>query len=68
MAERRQGHIKNLVRDRGFGFIRDLTGKEYFFHRSSCYGAYDLMEQGETVEFTPEKSDKGPRAIDVARV
>ncbi len=28
------GTIKRLVRDRGFGFIRDDGGQEWFFHRS----------------------------------
>ena len=29
------GTIKRLVRDRGFGFIRDDNGQEWFFHRSA---------------------------------
>ena len=29
------GTIKRLVKDRGFGFIRDDGGQEWFFHRSS---------------------------------
>ena len=29
------GTFKRLVRDRGFGFIRDDGGQEWFFHRSA---------------------------------
>ena len=35
------GTIKRLVRDRGFGFIRDEGGQEWFFHRSSVQGNFD---------------------------
>jgi len=35
------GTIKRLVRDRGFGFIRDDGGQEWFFHRSSVQGSFD---------------------------
>jgi cold shock CspA family protein len=41
------GTIKRLVRDRGFGFIRDDGGQEWFFQR---------------VSFDEEPSAKGPRA------
>ena len=30
------GTIKRLVRDKGFGFIADQKGMEYFFHQSAC--------------------------------
>src|SRR5438067_868278 len=36
------GTIKRLVRDRGFGFIRDDGGQEWFFHRSSVDGTLVL--------------------------
>ena len=63
------GTIKRLVRDRGFGFIRDEGGQEWFFHRSSVRGAvFELLREGQRVEFTPEESQKGPRAGDVRLV
>ena len=37
------GTIKRLVRDRGFGFIRDDAGQEWFFHRSSVQGSFDQL-------------------------
>ena len=60
------GTIKRLVRDRGFGFIRDDGGQEWFFHRSAVRGAvFELLREGQRVEFTVEESPKGPRAGDV---
>jgi cold shock CspA family protein len=32
------GSIRTIRADKGFGFIKDATGKEYFFHRSAVYG------------------------------
>lgn len=59
------GTIKRLVRDRGFGFIRDDGGQEWFFHRSSVQGSFDQLNEGERVSFDEEPSAKGPRAGNV---
>jgi CspA family cold shock protein len=60
------GTIARLLIDKGFGFIRDEGGTEHFFHRSSVRGAvFELLREGQRVEFTPEDSGKGPRAGDV---
>src|ERR1700730_8858241 len=60
------GTIARLLIDKGFGFIRDEGGIEHFFHRSSVRGAvFELLREGQRVEFTPEDSQKGPRAGDV---
>src|ERR1700741_4362878 len=56
------GTIKRLVRDRGFGFIRDDGGQEWFFHRSSVEGSFDQLNEGQRVHFEEEPSAKGPRA------
>ena len=60
------GTIKRLVRDRGFGFIRDDAGQEWFFHRSAvAQGAFDKLAEGQRVDFDEESSAKGPRAGNV---
>lgn len=60
------GTIKRLVRDRGFGFIRDDGGQEWFFHRSAVsQGAFDELSEGQRVSFDEETSAKGPRAANV---
>jgi cold shock protein len=60
------GMIKRLVRDRGFGFIRDDGGQEWFFHRSAvAQGVFDELAEGQRVSFDEEESAKGPRAGNV---
>ncbi len=62
------GTIKRLNTDKGFGFIRNDTGQEYFFHQSAIYGEgiADLRE-GDSVEFDIGEGPKGPRAENVKR-
>ena len=60
------GTVKRLVRDRGFGFIRDDGGQEWFFHRSAVQeGGFDPLAEGQRVIFDEEPSPKGPRAGNV---
>ncbi|MBU1726544.1 MAG: cold shock domain-containing protein [Candidatus Omnitrophica bacterium] len=60
------GKIKKLVRERGFGFISDTDGREVFFHQSSLIDVkFDSLNEEANVEFDIEKSDKGPRAVNV---
>jgi CspA family cold shock protein len=60
------GTIARLLIDKGFGFIRDESGLEHFFHRSSVRSAvFELLREGQRVEFQAEDSTKGPRAGDV---
>ena len=60
------GTIARLLIDKGFGFIRDEGGIEHFFHRSAVRSAvFELLREGQRVEFTPEQSEKGPRAGEV---
>ena len=60
------GTIARLLIDKGFGFIRDEAGVEHFFHRSAIRGAvFELLREGQRVEFTIEDSPKGPRASEV---
>ena len=32
------GTIRTLRADKGFGFIKDTAGNDYFFHQSAIYG------------------------------
>jgi len=62
------GTIRTLRVDKGFGFIKDQAGKEYFFHQSAIQGEgiADLRE-GDSVEFEVGEGPKGPRAENVRR-
>ncbi|MFA5362362.1 MAG: cold shock domain-containing protein [Candidatus Omnitrophota bacterium] len=63
------GKIKKLVRDRGFGFISDNDGREVFFHQSSLVDLkIETLNEDAEVEFDIEKSEKGPRAVNVRLV
>jgi CspA family cold shock protein len=60
------GTIKRLVRDRGFGFIKDEGGQEYFFHRDAVEaGNFEQLNEGQRVSFDEEPSQKGPRAANI---
>jgi len=57
------GTIRTLRVDKGFGFIKDEQGKEYFFHQSAVYGeGIDNLREGDSVEFEVGEGPKGPRA------
>lgn len=58
-----RGKIKKMVRDRGFGFIRGDDGKEVFFHRSGLNaGEYDVLNEGDVVEYVVQEGPRGARA------
>jgi len=60
------GKIKKLISDRGFGFISDTDGREVFFHQGSLVDAkFSDISESQAVEFDVEKSEKGPRAVNV---
>ena len=62
------GLIRTLRVDKGFGFIKDDAGKEYFFHRSAVYGeGLENLREGDGVEFDLGEGPKGPRAENVRR-
>jgi cold shock CspA family protein len=65
-SARQAGTVARLLIDKGFGFIRDDSGIEHFFHRSSLrHAVFELLREGQRVEFTPDDSGKGPRARDI---
>ncbi len=64
-----KGRIKKMVRDRGFGFIRGDDGNEVFFHRSGMSTAeYDVLNEGDVVEYVIQESGRGPRAESVRNI
>jgi CspA family cold shock protein len=61
------GTIKRLVSEKGFGFVADQKGQEYFFHQSAC-ASFDTLREGQTVTFEAGQGPKGPRAENVRPV
>ena len=54
--------LRELFRDRGFGFIRTQSGQQVFFH---CTNLRDVdfvsLEEGQAVEFELQPGEKGLR-------
>jgi CspA family cold shock protein len=67
MAASTQGTIKRLVSDKGFGFVTDQSGQEYFFHQSAC-ASFQSLREGQAVTFQTGQGPKGPRAENVREV
>lgn len=60
------GTIKNVNTDKGFGFIVDSHGVEYFFHRSGLKNCrFESLRNGALVSFVPAQAPKGPRAEEI---
>jgi cold shock protein len=65
-SDRIRGTIRRLVNEKGFGFIEDDKGTQYFFHRSAVQDAYfESLTVGSKVEFSSKTGLKGPRAEQV---
>ena len=63
-----QGTIKKLVSERGFGFIKGERD-DLFFHNSEVQdGAFDSLQEGQTVDYQVEQGKKGPCATGVKPV
>ena len=60
-----QGKIKKLT-ERGFGFVTSAGGEDLFFHMSNVQGiSFELLREGQTVEYTVGQGQKGPCAENV---
>ncbi len=65
-----EGVIKTLVSDKGFGFIAvDGEEKDLFFHRNELNGVnYEDLKVDDKVSFEKADSEKGPNAVNIARI
>lgn len=60
-----EGTIKRLT-DKGFGFISNESGNDFFFHMSSVEGVrFEELHEGQKVSFNEGRGPKGPRAENV---
>jgi len=62
--------VVKTVTDKGFGFIQVENEKDIFYHESILKGelADRKLRVGDEVKFEEEKSDRGPRAINIELV
>jgi CspA family cold shock protein len=65
----KNGSVKRLVSEKGFGFVAAPDGLEYFFHQSACTGTpFDSLREGQAVTFDAGQGPKGPRAENVRTI
>jgi CspA family cold shock protein len=62
-----KGTIKQLITDRGFGFIKTEEVEDLFFHRSELRGVdFGCLREGQEVEFEVKQRFSGhPKALNV---
>ena len=62
-----KGTIRQLIADRGFGFIRTEQREDLFFHRNELQGVdYSSLREGQEVEFEVGRARDGrPQAVRV---
>lgn len=64
-----QGTVKWFNAEKGFGFIqRENDGGDVFVHFSAIQGeGFKSLEEGQSVSFEIEETDRGPQAANVEK-
>ena len=60
------GTVKWFNAEKGYGFVTREDGSDVFVHFSAIQGeGYKTLEEGQSVSFDIEESDRGPQAVHV---
>ena len=60
------GKVKFFNGSKGFGFIADDEGKEYFVHQTGIKDGA-MLNENDSVSFDVEEGDRGPKAVNVVK-
>jgi len=65
-----KGTVKWFNNSKGYGFITPEDGsQDVFVHHNSIQGeGYKSLDEGQTVEFEVQQGQKGPEAVNVAKM
>ena len=64
-----KGKVKWFNSEKGFGFIETEGGEDVFVHFSAIkMDGYKALEEGQPVEFSIVKGDRGPQAANVTKL
>ena len=64
-----KGTVKWFNAKKGFGFISDEEGKDVFVHFSALQmDGFNVLEEGDEVEFEVIDGEKGPQAANVTKL
>lgn len=70
MSEKLRGRCKWFKAEKGFGFIQreDGRGDVFVHHTQIVADGFRTLNEGDVVEFSIEKHEKGDRAVGVMKV
>jgi len=69
MSQVYRGQVRWFDPKKGYGFIDMENGESVFVHFSDIEGeGYKTLNEGETVEFQIEETEKGKKAVHVRRI
>lgn len=62
------GKVKWFNADQGYGFITREDGSDVFVHYSAIQGeGFKTLDEGQSVTFDVEESERGPQAANVVK-
>ncbi|MEZ5496323.1 MAG: cold-shock protein [Gammaproteobacteria bacterium] len=69
MSDTVKGTVKWFNESKGFGFIQQENGADVFAHFSKIQGSgFKTLKEGQAVQFTVAKGEKGPQAENIVRL
>ena len=69
MSNTTTGTVKWFNEEKGFGFIEQESGPDVFAHYSAIASSgFKTLAEGQKVEFTVTKGQKGPQAENIVAI